>query len=547
VNSVNICMTMLKAARYLAAILACVTAASGADCTGTSTGFVPLNDPFFLSYQGFRGGLYPDGKNHRPTGHEAAGLQRAAEVQPRDATGAVDQAGGKIVLLSIGMSNTTQEFSVFKKLADQDPERNPKLVIVDGAQGGWSADRIVAGGDRFWAAIDTRLAAAGVTAAQVQAGWMKEADARPALPFPEHARRLQSEMQSIAQTLRARFPNLRIVYLSGRTYGGYASTALNPEPYGYESGFAVKWLIEAQIRGDPELSFTAGRAPWLAWGPYLWADGTKPRDDGLVWNCSDFQQDGTHPSDSGRKKVAGMLLNFMKSDTTSRPWFVRQPAQAPPEPKAAAIVNAATYGKEVTPNSIATIFGSQLSSAVASAPGTPLPTVLAGTMILVGGEPALLYYVSPDQINWVIPKAPAGQDVVVVKEGVASKPLNLSPAFYAPGIFTLDSMPDGPAAALHADNRVIDTDHPAARGETIQLFLTGLGVRNPLLKMPEILPVVLVGDISAQLMYSGPAPAYPGMDQINFIVPLDAPAEVAVPLSIQFGSTTSNHATLAIF
>ena len=122
-------------------------AASGAllvasECARTSTSLTPLNDPFFVfPYQGARGGLYPDGANRRPEAHETAGLRRAAEVQPID---------GKIVLLSVGMSNTTQEFSVFQQLAGRDRDLNPQLVIVDGAQGGWSADRIVADGEPYW-------------------------------------------------------------------------------------------------------------------------------------------------------------------------------------------------------------------------------------------------------------------------------------------------------------------------------------------------------------------------------------------------------------
>ena len=66
-----------------------------------------------------------------------------------------------------------------------------------------------------------------------------------------------------------------------------------------------------------------GPAPWLAWGAYLWANGTKPRSDGLVWQCSDTQSDGTHPSATGQEKVAELLLKFFKVDQTANTWFVR--------------------------------------------------------------------------------------------------------------------------------------------------------------------------------------------------------------------------------
>jgi hypothetical protein len=63
-------------------------------------------------------------------------------------------------------------------------------------------------------------------------------------------------------------------------------------------------------------------APWLSWGPYLWADGLLPRGgDGLTWACADFANDGTHPSPSGRSKVANLLLEFFRHDATTVPWY----------------------------------------------------------------------------------------------------------------------------------------------------------------------------------------------------------------------------------
>ena len=113
--------------------------------------------------------------------------------------------------------------------------------------------------------------------------------------------------------MQDRFPNLKIAYLSSRTYAGYATSPLNPEPHAYESGFAVKWLIADQIAGKPELS--PDRAPWCAWGPYVWADGTRANHDGLSYTRADYgDADGTHPSDSGRLKVAQRLLQFLKTD-----------------------------------------------------------------------------------------------------------------------------------------------------------------------------------------------------------------------------------------
>jgi hypothetical protein len=135
------------------------------------------------------------------------------------------------------------------------------------------------------------------------------------------AKKLEADLVATLHNLHDRYPNLKVAYLSSRIYGGYASVPLNPEPHAYEGGFAVKWTIARQIAGDAELNFDAAkgavRAPWIAWGPYLWADGVKGK-----WMREDVGPDGTHPSNSGREKVGRMLLDFLKQDATSRGWFL---------------------------------------------------------------------------------------------------------------------------------------------------------------------------------------------------------------------------------
>ncbi len=284
-------------------------ASPSAECSLSSTGLVPLTDMGKRKYRGYRGGLYPAGRNRPSPAYLRKGLAAARQVRPID---------GKIVLLSVGMSNTTQEFSVFKRAADRDPVKSASLTIVDGAQDGWDAER-VKNQPSYWDTVDQRLVAAGVSANQVQAVWLKEAIAGENRRFPADMRALQTDLRAIVRTMRVRYPNLRLVYLSSRTYAGYAITGLNPEPAAYDSGYAVRGLIQDRIAGKL-------KGPWLGWGPYLWTDGLHARADGLVWACDDVQDDGTHPSRNGVQKVVSMLLTFFKTDPTARRWFVGRTA-----------------------------------------------------------------------------------------------------------------------------------------------------------------------------------------------------------------------------
>src|SRR2546421_8570652 len=83
-----------------------------ADCSFTSTGLVPLTDMGRRKYRGYRGGLYPSARNRPTPAYQRKGLIASRQVKLVD---------GKIVLLSVGMSNATAEFSAFKRLADHDP------------------------------------------------------------------------------------------------------------------------------------------------------------------------------------------------------------------------------------------------------------------------------------------------------------------------------------------------------------------------------------------------------------------------------------------
>jgi hypothetical protein len=397
--------------------LALVLASSGAhaqNCRNESTGFVPLSDlgaGLYLSR--FQGGLYPNGSSVLPQGHALAGLAAASDIVPRDVGGSPDGRNGKIVLLSVGMSNASLDFcctpeSFAGQAAIHPSVNHHTLAIINGAQGGSDASAWIHSSAPAYDAIAALLDNQGLSEAQVQAVWVKVADARPRISLPSSAAdayTLLRHLADIARALRERYSSLKQVFYSSRIYGGYATTGLNPEPYAYESGFAVKWLVEAQIDqmagpGTPvnplagDLNYRTV-APWVAWGAYLWADGTTPRSDGLTYECHDLASDGTHPSRGAVRKVGGLLLDyFLNSPAT--PWFrANSPSGSTPIPIMTPAPTPTTTPSRMatsTPAARCRLTGSVVGTARAGADGSGTALgvsvgpagVPAGSTILVG-------------------------------------------------------------------------------------------------------------------------------------------------------------------
>ncbi len=315
------------------------------------------------TYFGFHGGLYANGSNTPPPDHAADGTALAAAVQPRDVSGTLDK-NGKFVLISIGMSNNTNAWCIgppphsglgdppqclpytfMARAAIDTAVNHTTMAIADGAYGGQTAQdwRDPAAClpnfvdcNNYDRVRDTILAPVGLSEKQVEVAYLYDADANPtvSLPAPNaDAYTLETLLADDLRAMKARYPNLVMVFLGSRGYAGYANTTLNPEPYAYESGFSVKWVVQAQIdqlrNGGAivdshagNLNYKTGVAPWIAWGPYTWADGTIPRSDGLTWVASDYYTDGTHESQSGIVKLVNLLLPFFKESPFAQPWFL---------------------------------------------------------------------------------------------------------------------------------------------------------------------------------------------------------------------------------
>jgi hypothetical protein len=301
------------------------------DVVNSSTPIVALTDLGTGTYLGYEGGLYPNGVNARPATIDSYGVGLAQEIQPLDSNGNPSPTG-KYALLALGESTAQNEFNRFLPIANADPAKNPNLVIVNGAQGGATPNAFVTSASYYWSTIvNNYLPQNGVTANQVVAVWIEDTDSIKTGSFPADMTNMQAEYETLAQDVLTNFPNVKLMYWSSRVYGGYSNGLVNPddpEPYAFEAGYAVKNAIADQINGAANLcdgynACTPIKAPWMAWGPYYWSNGMLGRNDGLVWDCEDFSSDGTHPSSTfGQLKVATQLLNFLKTDDTTTPWYL---------------------------------------------------------------------------------------------------------------------------------------------------------------------------------------------------------------------------------
>jgi uncharacterized protein (TIGR03437 family) len=169
------------------------------------------------------------------------------------------------------------------------------------------------------------------------------------------------------------------------------------------------------------------------------------------------------------------------------------------------ILNAASYAPvtaNLAPGETITLFGSNLSKVTMPLPAgaTSAPTILGGTQVVVNGVAAPLYYVSPTQVNAVVPfevSSAAVATIQVLNNGTASNAVgNLYIGDSEPGIFTQTTNGIGFGAATHANYTLITPSSPAMPGETILVFLTGLGLTTPAVSDGQLGPTSPLADAS---------------------------------------------------
>jgi uncharacterized protein (TIGR03437 family) len=237
----------------------------------------------------------------------------------------------------------------------------------------------------------------------------------------------------------------------------------------------------------------------------------------------------------------------------------------PPAPyfTAAGVTNGASFTTGISPGEIATIFGTHLSSAqgVVRATAVPLPRQLSGSSVTISGILAPLFAVANvdghEQINLQAPFEIAGQTsvpIVINDNGITSQPVQVPVMDAQPGIFTSDGMN---ASALHgADYSAITPSSPAMKGETVIIFATGLGLVSPspgtgnpaspsTLTPTNLTPAVTLGNAKAHVAFSGLAPAYVGLYQINAVVPAGVESG-SLDLTVTVSGVTSKTVKIAV-
>ena len=226
----------------------------------------------------------------------------------------------------------------------------------------------------------------------------------------------------------------------------------------------------------------------------------------------------------------------------------------------AGVVNAASFAQEsVAPGSMVSIFGTGMATRTVQASTLPLPTTLDGTSVTVGGTALPLFFVSAGQINAQLPFQVANGSVPLTVRNsagsTATRSITISTA--APGVFTTTSNGKGNAIAVHPDFRLIQkiTGENALAGETLILFCTGLGALDnfssagtvaPNVPLANTIqkPTVLMDGRPAQVVFSGLAPGFIGLYQINFVVPQGVGGDVSTTLTA--GGASSNPVTINV-
>jgi len=253
----------------------------------------------------------------------------------------------------------------------------------------------------------------------------------------------------------------------------------------------------------------------------------------------------SQPAHAGRIVLRTLVLGAIVAVASAKPPLIQS------------VTNGASFAGNVSPGSLATLFGSDLTAALASASVVPLPTTLAAVSVVLNGRAVPLLYVSPLQINFQVPyETSLGPASVIVKNGaVSSAEFSFPVTASSPGIFY---SPSGAphAAAINIDNTQNAPNNAASSGSVVVVYLTGQGPLNhsiatgaatpqsPISEATLPVSATIAGE-NATVEFLGMTADYVGLAQANIVVPANLP-NGDYPLVVTIGGVASKGATISI-
>ncbi|HKX29505.1 MAG TPA: S8 family serine peptidase [Blastocatellia bacterium] len=400
---------------------------------------------------------------------------------------------------------------------------------------------------------------------------------------PEQAANIQAQIDSFEVDVKADFSgdiaqsvsSGDFFILRARTYNNTVSIRSTDDSGATEADFTNLLYLDAKSVANNGFIHYSGNNFASGDGVFSYEDDEEDADNSEVFFRFELQfRRNSYPQSGDGIFVDNLVVRLRVADTA---------VYTSPVAGSVTTVDAAGYTGTITQGELVAAFGSGFpagTSLNSSATSLPLPTELSQVSVKVNGVAAPLLFVGVDstglfQINYQMPyETKAGAVDVEVLSGtnlVASEYLVVS-GLPAPAVFTADASGQGQAIAQNQDfSRNGDPSlnpgaRPEARGNYLIVYGTGQGwqlldsVSHELLRLPSgypaptdgqtfitaSTPTVTIGGVAATVSFSGLAPGYVGLWQINVLIPANAPTGTAVPLVVSMGGASSRTTTVAI-
>ena len=286
---------------------------------------IPLTDLGGGLYRGYVGGLYPGGSN-TPSGTYAQDLLTTSNsIVPIDINGNPDPQKGYVVFISMGGSTGGKNMTALINKTKGNPATYSRLKLINGNQPAQKATltTIKAPNSLYWVRLSSLLAGHKSSYKQVQIVYLETDDGVTTLKFPDRPNIIKGSIEACLRTMKKNMPNLKVVYLLGRTRTfPNTTTPWNREPSPYYFGWASKWAIQDQINGVPGTEYKGANAvaPMVTWGFYQWADSLPRKTDNFYWRFSQTK-DGLHANEVGQDTLSKRFQQFLLTDTYASKWY----------------------------------------------------------------------------------------------------------------------------------------------------------------------------------------------------------------------------------